>query len=160
MRHPSAVRCFDFNYAKPDLVVCGCNDGHITVWNTLEGLKIDEIIPENELLALDNTIEGSTAPKEEHHAGSILSVKFSLDRTLMASCSSDSTCKVWKIGSYLKDFNEVKNSLKETENINNRMKGCIDVLDESYNDQLVFNDRQTLKIGELPIYSGYHADLR
>jgi WD40 repeat protein len=157
IRHSSAVRCFDFNYSQPNLLVCGCNDGHITVWNTAEGIKIDDILPETELMALDNTFQTSL---DEHHSGSILSIKLSLDKNLMATTSNDTTCKIWKVSSYMKDINEVKKSAQEMEATRNRMNGCIDVLDETLNDQLVINDTQTLKIGELHLYSGYHADLK
>ena len=48
MRHPAAVRSFDFNYDNPDLVVCGRLDGHVSVWNTANSLQIDNIIPDSE----------------------------------------------------------------------------------------------------------------
>jgi hypothetical protein len=78
----------------------------------------------------------------------------------MATCSADVTCKIWKISSYQNDINQVKESLQATQDISNRMDGYIDVLNESFNDQLTFTEPQTLKVGDLPISSGYHADLR
>lgn len=161
MRHPSAVRTFDFNYTKPDLIICGCNDGRVAAWNLNQNVKFDEILPETELIALGMESNATNAPSSDtHHFGSILHVKLSVDRQLMATCSSDDTCKIWKIDSYQKDNSEVTQALLETEELSQKLNGMIDVLDETFDSQLTFTERQTLKIGDLPINSGYHADLK
>lgn len=52
IRHPSAVRCFDFNYDHPDRIICGRSDGHITTWDTVSTLVIDDIKPDSDWLVL------------------------------------------------------------------------------------------------------------
>lgn len=92
--------------------------------------------------------------------GAILQVKLSLDKQLLATCSNDSTCKLWRISSYQKDLLQVKAALKETDKISSALSGYIDVLDESLDGQLNLEESISLKLGEVPITVGYHADLR
>ena len=55
MRHPSAVRAFDFNYDNPNQIYCARNDGHISIWNTEYLMRIDNIEPD--LQWQDNSID-------------------------------------------------------------------------------------------------------
>jgi hypothetical protein len=155
MRHPSAVLSFDFNYDRPDMVVCGRNDGFVTAWNTDASVRMDEIAPDPILkdVFTDHV-------KDLNHCGPILCVRLSLDKQLMATCSADHTCKVWRINSYQKDLLQVKAQLKESENSSRILEGCIDVLDERFDQQLQFDRPQVLQLGEVPISPGYHANLR
>ncbi|KAJ3321475.1 hypothetical protein HDV06_004144 [Boothiomyces sp. JEL0866] len=155
MRHPSAVRTFDFNYENPDLVLCGRNDGNVTVWNTLVEMRMDNIAPDptwaNNEVADPNL---NNADKEKYHCGAIMFVKLSLDRQHLATCSADNTCKLWRITSYQKQI------VQDSEIISQKLNGCIDVLDESYDEQYLLMDFSSLKVGEIPVFGGYHADLR
>jgi WD40 repeat protein len=106
MQHSFPIRCFDYNFRNPDLVVCGRNDGGISVWNTEENITIDEILPEPKLF-INNVDE-----KEKHHTSAITCLKLSLDQKLLATASLDDTCKIWKITSYNRDYDQVKKNLK------------------------------------------------
>ncbi|KAJ3275010.1 hypothetical protein HDV01_001516 [Terramyces sp. JEL0728] len=160
MRHPSAVRSFDFNFDNPDLVLCGRNDGHVTVWNTLVEMKMDNIAPDPAWANNETPDANASVDKEKFHCGAILFVKLSLDRQHLATCSADNTCKLWRITSYQKQIVQVKSELKDAEVISQRLNGCIDVLDESYDEQILLKDFSSLKVGEIPVFGGYHADLR
>jgi WD40 repeat protein len=106
MKHSTAIRCYDFNYNNPELVVCGRNDGGISVWNIDENVMIDEISPEPTYFV--NQDEKKPPAKERHHTSSITSIKLSQDKLLMATASTDNSCKIWKVASYQKSFNEVQ----------------------------------------------------
>lgn len=68
MRHPAAVKSFDFNFDKPELIVCGRNDGAFTVWNTQDSIKIDEILPDPSWVTVD--VENNIyIDKEKNHCG-------------------------------------------------------------------------------------------
>lgn len=110
MKHSTAIRCYDFNYNNPELVVCGRNDGGISVWNTDENVLIDEISPEPSHFVKHD--EQKPAEKERHHTSSITAIKLSQDRLLMATASTDNSCKVWKISSYQKSFHDVQETDK------------------------------------------------
>jgi hypothetical protein len=158
MRHPSAVRTFDFNYDRPDIVVCGRNDGFVTVWDTKESIRMDEIAPEP--IWSQNDFHSGVNDKNKNHCGSIMCVKLSVDKQLLATCSSDYTCKLWKVSSYQKDLLEVKAELKQCDHANEILEGYIDVTDVKFDSQLQFDRIQTLRLGEVPISSGYHTALR
>jgi WD40 repeat protein len=158
MRHPASVRTFDFNYDRPDLVVCGRNDGFVTVWNTAASIRMDEISPDPIWNQKDPYL--GIIAKDTNHCGPILCVKFSLDKQLLATCSSDNTCKLWRINSYQKDLLNVKAQLKQTDTVNRVLEGYIDVLDEELDSQLQFERSQVVMLGEVPISPGYHADLK
>ncbi|KAI8894447.1 WD40-repeat-containing domain protein [Globomyces pollinis-pini] len=159
MRHPAAVRTFDFNYDNPDLVLCGRVDGNVTAWNTLQSMRMDNIAPDPSWLQLDQPEVKLGSDKERYHSGAILCVKLSLDRQHLATCSADNTCKLWRITSYQKDIIQVKARMKETEAINQKINGCIDILDD-FDGQSIENGIKSMKVGEVPIFAGYHADLR
>ncbi|KAJ3257903.1 hypothetical protein HK103_004194 [Boothiomyces macroporosus] len=104
MRHPSAVRTFDFNYDNPDLVLCGRNDDNIAP---------DPSWANNEIVDPNGNQE-----KEKYHCGAIMFVKLSLDRQHLATCSADNTCKLWRITSYQKQIVQVKAELRVQPKIN------------------------------------------
>ena len=144
-----------------DLVVAGQADGHISVWNTDYMMRLDNISPDPDWVKEDgsDSLVG-WANRFSHHSGAILSVRLSPNHHYLASGSSDHTCKLWVISSYKKDIEQVMNEMKETENHYKRLNGYIDVLDESYNEQLENKEFTSLRIGEIPLAIGYHADLK
>jgi WD40 repeat protein len=155
--HPAAVRCFDFDYRMPHVIFCGRNDGYISVWNTEEVAKIDEIPPDPQWSA---EFEPNLTDNSRNHQGAIMDIKISSSRQFLASCSNDNTCKLWKSRSYQKLLADVKKVVKETSETKKRFEGYIDVLDDRYNDQFELNNIQYLKMGDLEIFPGYHADLK
>ena len=160
MRHPAAVRTFDFNYDRSHMVVCGRNDGHVTVWNTNASVRMDEIEPDPTWSHSNDMTDTIILDKEKNHCGAILCVKLSLDKQLLATCSTDQTCKLWRVSSYQKDFIQIKSQFKECDTASQLLDGYIDVLNKEFDSQLQFQEKQVLKLGEVPISSGYHADLR
>lgn len=125
MRHPSAVRTFDFNYDNPDLVLCGRNDGNVTVWNTLVEMRMgnsllisDNIAPDPSWANNEMVDSNGNQEKEKYHCGAIMFVKLSLDRQHLATCSADNTCKLWRITSYQKQIVQVKAELRVQPKIN------------------------------------------
>lgn len=77
MRHPSAVRAFDFNYDSPNQVYCARNDGHISVWNTDYMMRMDNIEPDPQWQtnAVDESLLGYHNVKKGH-SGIFLFAKF------------------------------------------------------------------------------------
>lgn len=161
MRHSSAVRTFDFNYDNLCLCVCGQTNGTITAWNTKFSIRIDNIIPD----PLWSGDKGESnllgwADKYKNHTGAILSARLSPNHVYLASGAADNTCKLWQVISYRKELDFVQKELKETEKHYAMLNGYINVLDESFNEQLEYKEFTSLKIGEVPLDIGYHADLR
>lgn len=103
MRHLSAVRSFDFLYDQQNIIVCGQSDGNITVWNTQNQVRIENISPSPSL----SSEIGVNGLESHTHTGAIISLRISPDQAFMASGSSDNTCKLWSISSYMKDQGEV-----------------------------------------------------
>ncbi|KAL2918171.1 hypothetical protein HK105_202098 [Polyrhizophydium stewartii] len=161
MRHPFAVRSFDFNYETPELVVCGRGDGHVTVWNVQHSLRIDNIMPDPEWM--HHTTEENLlawSDKDKNHTGSILCVRLSPNGRYLATGSTDHTCKIWNVTSYRKHLDTVQRELQQTEAFLRKLNGYIDISDPSYDEQLKYQEFTSLRIGEVPLSSGYHADLR
>ncbi|KAL5032823.1 hypothetical protein BDEG_20886 [Batrachochytrium dendrobatidis JEL423] len=161
MRHPFAVRSFDFNFERPEIIVCGRSDGYVTVWNIDHFLRIDNIIPDPNWM--QNTIDDHLigwADKDKNHSGSILCVRVSPNNRYLATGASDNTCKIWNIISYKKSLDTVQRELQQADAILKKLNGYIDVTDTVYDEQLKYQEYSTLKIGEVSLSSGYHADLR
>lgn len=155
MRHSSAVRTFDFNYDNEQLTICGQTDGNITAWNTKFSIRIDNIAPDPQWASEQG--ENSTIgweDKYKNHTGAVLSVRLSPNHYFLASGAADNTCKLWVVMSYKKELDLVQMELKETEKHYARLNGYIDVLDESYNEQLEYKEFTSLKIGEVPLAIG------
>ncbi len=68
MRHPSAVRAFDFDIDFPNQVYCARNDGHISVWNTDYLMRMDNIEPDPQWQAnaVDESFPGYNNLKKGH----------------------------------------------------------------------------------------------
>jgi WD40 repeat protein len=69
MRHPSAVRAFDFiTFDFPIQVYCGRNDGYISVWNTDYLMRMDNIEPDTQwqIDAVDDSLLGHQNLKKGH----------------------------------------------------------------------------------------------
>ncbi|KAI8930281.1 WD40-repeat-containing domain protein [Entophlyctis helioformis] len=161
MRHPSAIRSFDFNYDRPELVVCGRSDGHVTVWNVQHSLRIDNIMPDPSWMQHTNEENlMAWADKEKNHTGSVLCVRLSPNGRFLATGATDHTCKIWNVTSYRKELDAVQKELQQTEAYIRKLNGYIDVTDPSYDEQLKYQEFSVLKLGETPLSSGYHADLR
>ncbi|KAJ3056892.1 hypothetical protein HK097_003052 [Rhizophlyctis rosea] len=161
IRHPAAVRCFDFNYDRPDRIICGRSDGHITAWDVATTLQVDDIIPDPEWMQ-DGTERNLMAwvEPERHHTGSILAVRISPNNLYLATGATDNTCKLWSVSSYQREHVEVQHELQEDKRISEKLDAYIDVTDEATDIQLKMKDFSGLKVGEVPIALGYHADLR
>ncbi|KAH9267221.1 hypothetical protein BASA84_000763 [Batrachochytrium salamandrivorans] len=160
MRHPSAVRSFDFNFGSPDTVVCGRADGHITVWNAQSALRIDNIMPDPEWM--HSKMESNLlawSDSEKNHSGSVLCVRLSPNGRFLATGATDNTCKIWRVASYSKHLDTVQRELSQTDLFQKKLNGYIDIMDTSYDEQLKYQEYSTLKIGDVPLTSGYHADL-
>jgi WD40 repeat protein len=73
MRHPSAVRAFDFNYDVSNQLFCARNDGYISVWNTEYMMRMENIEPEPkwQLNAQDECLLGYNN-SQMGHSGMIL----------------------------------------------------------------------------------------
>lgn len=57
MKHPAAVRGFDFNFDTPEQIYCARADGYTTIWNLDYLLRMDNIVPDDEWL--DNAVDES-----------------------------------------------------------------------------------------------------
>ncbi|KAJ3021171.1 hypothetical protein HKX48_009091 [Thoreauomyces humboldtii] len=162
MRHPSAVRCFDFDYAHPDRIICGTIDGHTSTWDTSYQLKLDDIRPDRDWAenGAEQNLMGWADPKK-HHTGSILSLQISPHSRFLATGASDHTCKLWSITSYAKDYEAVQHELQEADRTWNRMNDYIHLEDSDpgMDAQVKSGDLSAWKIGDAAISQGYHGDL-
>ncbi|KAI8904591.1 hypothetical protein DFJ77DRAFT_244630 [Powellomyces hirtus] len=162
MRHPSAVRCFDFNYAHPERIVCGRSDGNTSTWDTNYSLLLDTIQPDPEwaMNAQEHSLMGWADPHKSH-TGSILALQISPNNRLLATGATDHTCKIWSITSYAKNYKAVQQELEDAEMTSRRMNDLIRLEDEDegieYQKQI--GDLGEWKIGDPPISTGYHGDL-
>ncbi|ORX56127.1 WD40 repeat-like protein [Piromyces finnis] len=149
--HPASVRTFDFTHSNPVRFLCGRVDGYCTAWDFERKEIIDNIIPEPTWDAMKKEVNrGGWINLESNHTGSILSLKISPNKRLLATGSADFTCKLWNIASYGKDTETVKQDrLKENIDFNN----LIDIT-------LPYDiDGFGIRIGEVPFTTGFHADI-
>lgn len=111
MRHPSAVRCFEMPMSQQERVIAGRADGALTVWDRSDACIIDRIEPEPEFLypRSENPMTPSAwDDPEKYHSAGIMCLRRSGDGKLLATGSSDNTCKIWNATSYLKPIGVVR----------------------------------------------------
>ncbi|KAJ3289644.1 hypothetical protein HDU79_003880 [Rhizoclosmatium sp. JEL0117] len=77
----------------------------------------------------------------------------------MASAATDHTTKLWGVVSYMKDVDVVQAELREANQKSRQLDKYIDVLDEKYDIQIKMQEFVGLRVGEVPIPTGYHSDL-
>jgi len=149
--HPASVRTFDYTHSKPFRFICGRVDGYCTSWDFEKREIIDNIIPEPTWNAKKNEANrGGWINVESNHTGSILCLRISPNKRLLATGCMDFTCKLWNIASYSKDTETVKQDrLKENIDFN----GLIDITLPYQKDGF------GIRIGEVPFTTGFHADI-
>ncbi|KAI9007366.1 WD40-repeat-containing domain protein [Gaertneriomyces semiglobifer] len=160
MRHPSAIRSFDFNYSHPNRIVCGRSDGHFTTWDLQETTVIDDVKPDPEWIQKgeERNLMG-WANIDKNHTGSILCVRISPSNRLLASGATDNTCKLWSVTSYAKDFHSVQDELKNEAETVRLLEQKIRIDDESTDDQILSKNLTGFRMGEKFLTQGFHADL-
>ncbi|KAI9094644.1 WD40-repeat-containing domain protein [Phlyctochytrium arcticum] len=160
IRHPSAIRCFDFNYDHPDRIVCGRSDGCVATWDTMRELMIDEIKPDPDWVqdGVERNLMAWADP-ERNHTGAITCIRISPSNHLLATGATDNTCKIWNIVSYTKDYNLVQQEERESDRVRDMLDQPIRADEERYNAQIDQRDFRGLKAGEVPLQMGFHADL-
>jgi hypothetical protein len=104
-----------------------------------------------------NKLAGWT-DKLKHHSGSILCLKISPNRQLLATGSMDSTVKIWNIATYAKSFHLVKEEMDESKQIRMDLRKPIQVIDPKY-EASDYTETGMLKIGEVTFPTGYHSYL-
>ncbi|KAI8802770.1 WD40-repeat-containing domain protein [Cladochytrium replicatum] len=160
MRHESAVRCFAFSMDNPNRIVCGRNDGVVTSWDTVWMSVVDDISPDIEWLERqDEASLGGWADPTKHHTGSVVCLGISPNNRFLATGSMDNTCKLWDVTSYMKDFNAVQKDMEDAMRFCESLDMPIDIREERFDAQIELKDYTGLKIGDVPIPVGYHADL-
>ncbi|KAI9142036.1 WD40-repeat-containing domain protein [Paraphysoderma sedebokerense] len=146
IRHSNPVRGFAFSYSNESKLFTGCADGSITIWDTKKMIVVDKILPDPECKE-SNSLKG-WHDGSAYHTGSILSVSISPNSLLLATTSTDYTCKIWNVTSYLKEENS-----DTTVNREPRFDR-INILDEN----ITAVDGE-IHLDERDIISGYHTDL-
>ncbi|KAI9221884.1 hypothetical protein BC828DRAFT_379849 [Blastocladiella britannica] len=174
LHHPTPVRSFAFADMHGSRLLAGRTDGTIDVWDTARVKILDSILPESDwqerellsqlsgaghaaILAMFSTkLSGAAGTGQdesaEHHSGSILHVALASSSVYLATCSTDKTCKLWEIHSYLKEDADVFEDPTWTDPTQR-----INVWDETLAGQLVDSE---MHVGNVDIKLGYHADLR
>ncbi|KAJ3209277.1 hypothetical protein HDU67_006292 [Dinochytrium kinnereticum] len=160
MRHSAAVRCFQTYPDRPDRIICGRSDGNVSVWDLGAKSIVDNISPDPEWVSEgDEQSMVGWIGAEKHHSGSIMSLCVSPNGRFLATGATDHTTKLWAVVSYLKD---VEGVLAEQNDANAKIKeldSLIPVHDEKYDIQIELKEFTGLRIGEVPLPMGYHADL-
>lgn len=157
IRHPAAINSFTVNSDFPFQILCARVDGCVSCWNTEAQSCFDNINSDPDWT--DQKNEKNIADKRKNHTGSITCLELSHNSHYLATGSGDSTCKLWDVTSYFKDYGIVQQENQDSKNTEDRLCGYIDVLEESYDIQLAKSDFSSLKAGEVSIQSGFHADL-
>ncbi|KAI8609392.1 WD40-repeat-containing domain protein [Chytriomyces sp. MP71] len=178
LRHPAAVRGITFFPEHPEKIVCGRNDGNITIWDlNVKGI-VDNIAPDPDWIQ-DGEEQSLVAwfGIHKHHSGkaqkrcvdsepticipsgAIMAVAVSPNGKFLASAATDHTTKLWNVVSYNKDVEIVQAELMEAAQKSRQMDTYIDVFNDKYDIQIQMKEFTGLKIGEVPIPTGYHADL-
>ncbi|KAJ3191737.1 TOR complex subunit lst8 [Irineochytrium annulatum] len=160
IRHSAAVRCFALYPDRPDRVMCGRSDGNITTWDVTVKSTVDNIMPDPDWVAEgDEQSMVGWMGVENHHSGAILSLCVSLNGRFLASGATDHTAKLWTVVSYLKNVDEVQNEQKAADQQGRQLDGYIQAHDDRFDIQIELKEFTGLRIGEVPIPMGYHADL-
>ncbi|KAJ3025956.1 UNVERIFIED_CONTAM: Target of rapamycin complex subunit lst8 [Siphonaria sp. JEL0065] len=160
LRHPAAVRSMAFFPDRPDKIVAGRSDGTISIWDlTVRGI-VDNILPDPDWLhdGEEQSLVGWEGI-EKHHSGAIMAVAISPNGRFMASAATDHTTKLWSVVSYMKDVDVVQADLLDASQKARQLNQYIDVHDEKYDIQIKMKEFVGLRIGEVPIPTGYHSDL-
>ncbi|KAJ3410356.1 hypothetical protein HDV05_003859 [Chytridiales sp. JEL 0842] len=160
LRHSSSIRTFSFFPERPDRVICGRGDGNVTTWDlSVKGI-VDNIIPDPDWInAGDEQSLVGWMGLEKHHSGSIMSTSVSPNGRFLVTTSTDHTAKLWSIVSYMKDVESIQNELREANKILQELESPIDVGEERFDAQIKLRDFTGVRIGEVPIPMGYHADI-
>ncbi|KAJ3101507.1 Transducin (beta)-like 3 [Phlyctochytrium planicorne] len=147
----AAVRCFETYPERPNRIICGGSDGKVSVWDLSVKCVVDTIAPDPEWVA-----EGDEQSLVE---GSIMSMRISPNGRFLATGATDHTTKLWTIVSYLKDVDKVIAEQSDAASASKTLDSLIPVHDEKYNVQIDLKIFTGLRIGEVPLPMGYHADL-
>ncbi|TPX42556.1 hypothetical protein SeLEV6574_g05538 [Synchytrium endobioticum] len=172
MRHPAAVRCLAIQPMHPERILTGCNDGTTTAWDVNRQDVVDVIL--SDPTWSDVAANPSIAWNDEsaHHAGGVICMAISPSSVLLATGSLDHTCKLWSIASYLKSPATVADDRIREREVADSLGLCVNVGDEETDCQapkpsgkfkdglpVMQADSKEFRVGEVPLSSGYHADL-
>ncbi|KAJ3233678.1 Transducin beta-like protein 2 [Chytriomyces hyalinus] len=160
IRHPAAVRSVATFPEHPEKIVCGRNDGTITIWDlSVKGI-VDNILPDPDWIhdGEEQSLVGWYGI-HKHHSGAIMAVAVSPNGKYLASAASDHTTKLWNVVSYNKNVEIVQAELLDANQKTRALDAYIDVFDDRYDAQIKLKEFAGLMIGEVPIPTGYHADL-
>ncbi|KAJ3072138.1 Target of rapamycin complex subunit lst8 [Podochytrium sp. JEL0797] len=154
------LRTLAFFPDRPDKIVAGRSDGSITIWDlTVRGV-IDNILPDPDWLhdGEEQSLVGWYGI-EKHHSGAILAIAISPNGRFLASASTDHTTKLWSVVSYMKDIDIVQAELLNASQKSRQLDEYIQVHDDKYDVQIKMREFVGLRIGEVPLPTGYHSDL-
>ncbi|KAI9168516.1 hypothetical protein H9P43_007889 [Blastocladiella emersonii ATCC 22665] len=167
LQHPSTVRSFAFSDVHDDRLVAGRTDGVVDTWSLPRLEIIDSIRPESDwqerellsqlggpgqaaLLALLTT---KNPGDPEHHSGSLLHLSLAPNSLCLATCSTDNTCKLWNVGSYMTDDPDFGKAPAGSADPTLR----VNVWDEPGLEGKDVDGE--LHVGTIDMRLGYHADL-
>ena len=95
--HSESVNCTDINIKKnnkENLIISGCKDGSVKLWNFNNDVSINDVLEINESLA-----------SKSIHDDEINSIKFSPNGKIFASASYDKTIKLFELNKSNNNFN-------------------------------------------------------
>ncbi|KAJ3090898.1 hypothetical protein HK100_007325, partial [Physocladia obscura] len=154
------VIVWEWRTDRPDKIVCGRNDGAVSIWDLNVRGIVDTIIPDPDWIqdGEDQSLVGWYGI-QKHHSGAIMAIAISPNGKYMATCATDHTTKLWSVVSFMKEVDGVQAELMDASQKARQLDQYINVFDDKYDAQIKLGEFTGLKIGEVPIPTGYHSDL-
>ncbi|KAJ3356618.1 hypothetical protein HDU83_000480 [Entophlyctis luteolus] len=160
LKHPAAVKCAALFPERTDKIFCGRTDGTITVWDlSVKGI-VENILPDPDWIheGEEQSLVGWYGI-DKHHSGAIMAIAISPNGKYLATAATDHTTKLWGVTSFMKNVEQIQSELQEASKQSRKLDQCINVFDDVYDAQIRLNEFSGLRIGEVPIPTGYHADI-